>query len=96
MVEAFQAAEQLGIDHRLDETVALGPAESRIRRGHFGEQPALAVEEPQDLVWHGVRQHPVDQTDRLEGAQSLVVEADTARIVDEGVALLDDQGPDSL
>ena len=96
VVEAVQPAEQFGVDHRLDEAVALGPAETRVGRCHFGEQPALGVEEPQDLVRHGVRQDAVDQPDGLEGAQCLVVQSDTAGIVDEGVALFDDDCPDSL
>ena len=79
MIEAVQAAKQFGVDHRLNEAVALGPAETGVGRRHFGEQSALGVEEPQNLVGHGVRQDVVDQADRLEGAQRLVVEPDTAR-----------------
>ena len=96
VVEAVEAAVQFGVDHRLDESVALGPAETCVGRRHLGEQPPLAVEEPQNLVRHGMRQDAVDQPDGLEGAQRLVVEPDTTGIVDEGVALIDDHGPDTL
>ena len=86
VLEPLQAAEQFGVDHRLDEAVALGPPESGVGRRHLGEQAALGIEEPQDLVRHGVRQHAVDQADRLEGTQRLVVKADATRIVDQGHA----------
>ena len=81
---------------RLNEAVALGPAETRIGRGHFGEQPALGVEEPQDLVGHGVRQNAVDETDRLEGANRLVVEPDAARVIDQRGPLVDHQRVNAL
>jgi hypothetical protein len=96
VVEALEPAEQFGVDHRLNEPVALGPAESGVGRRHFGEQSTLGVEEPQDLVRHGVRQDTVDQADRLESPQRLVVQTDTAWIVDEGVTLLHDEGPNAL
>ena len=50
VVESVQPDQQFGVDHRLNEPVALGPAETRIGRGHFGQQPALGIDEPQDLV----------------------------------------------
>ena len=95
-VESVQPAKQFGVDQGLHEAVALGPAEPRVGRRHLDEQPPVGVEEPQDLVGHGVRQDGVDQSDRLERAQRFVVESDTARIVDQGVALLDDQGLNTL
>ncbi len=94
--ESFQTAQQFGVDQRLDEAVALRPAETRVRGRHFGENPALGVEEPQNLIWHGVRQDAVDQTDRLEGAQRLVVQSDPTRVVDQRGALLDHQRANAL
>ncbi len=91
-VESLQAAQQLGIDQRLDEAVALGPAETCIGRRHFGKDPALGVDEAQDLVGHRVRQDLVDQADRLEGAQRLVVEADPAGVVDQAFRVLRRRG----
>src|SRR5688572_32579542 len=44
-VESVQPAEQFGVDHRLHEPVAFGPAESRVGRGHLDEQVPLRVEE---------------------------------------------------
>jgi hypothetical protein len=67
MVETVKPTVQFGVDHRLDESVALGPAETRVRRRHFGEQTSFCVEEAQDLVRHGVRQDTVDQANGLEG-----------------------------
>ena len=96
MLEALQTTQQLGVDQRLDEAVALGPAETRVGRRHFGEYPALGVDESQDLVGHGVRQNAVDQADRLERAQRLVVEPDAAGIVDQRVAFFDHQSADTL
>lgn len=89
VVETLETGEELGVDHRLHETIALGPPELGVRWRHLGEQPAFGVEESQNLIGHCMRQDAVDQADRLEGAQRLVVEADTAGVVDEGVALLD-------
>jgi len=94
--ESVQAAQQLGVNEWLHESVALRPAETRVGWGHFGEHSVLGVDETQDLVGHGVRQDPVDQPDRLEGAQRLVVQPDPARIVDERVAFVDHQRPDTL
>ena len=96
VLESLQTAQQFGVDQRLHEAIALGPAETRIGRGHFGKYPALGVEETQNLVGYGVRQDPVDQTDRLEGAQRLVVQSDPARVVDERVPLLDHQRANTL
>jgi hypothetical protein len=96
VVESVQPDQQFGVDHRLDEAVALGPTETRIRWRHFGKQLALGIEEPQDLIGHGVRQDAVDQTDRLKCANRLVVEPDAARVVDKGVALLDHQRANAL
>ena len=96
MIESIQATAQFGIDHGLDEAVSLGPAESGIGRGHLDEQPALGIEEAQDLIRHGVRQHTIHQSDRLEGAQRLVVEADPPGVVDQGVALLHHQSANTL
>ncbi len=94
--EPVQSGQQFGVDERLHESVSLRPAETRVGRGHFGEHPAFGVHEPQDLVGHGVRQHPLDKPDRLEGAQRLVVQAHPARVVDQGVPLLDHHGADAL
>ena len=88
--------QQFGVHQWLDEAVALGPAETRVRWRHFGKHPALGVEEPQNLIWHGVRQDAVDQTDRLEGAQRLVVESDPTRVVDQRGAILDYQRANTL
>ena len=54
-LEAVEAAQQLGVDHRLDEPVALRPAESRVGRRHLGQQPPVAVVETQNLIGDGVR-----------------------------------------
>ncbi len=96
VVESLKSDKQFGIDHRLDEAVALRPPEARIGGCHLGEQFPLRVEEPQDLVGHRVRQNLVHQSDALEGAQRLVVQADAAGIVDEVVSLVDHQRPDTL
>ncbi len=96
VLESVQAAQQFGIDQRLDEAVAFRPAETCVGRRHFGEYPALGVDESQNLVGHGVRQNMVDQADRLEGAQRLVIEPDPAGIVDQRVALFDHQSADTL
>ncbi len=96
MLESAQTSEQFSIYERLHESVALGPAETRVGRGHFGEHSALGVDETQNLVGHGVRQDAVDQADRLEGAQRLVVQPDPARVVDKRVPFLDHQRADAL
>ena len=88
--------QQFGVHHRLDEAVAFGPAETRVRRRHLREQFPLRVEEPQDLVGHGMRQHLLHQPDRLKCPQRLVVQPDAARIVDEAVPLVDHQRPNTL
>ena len=87
---------QFGVHHGLDEAIALGPSEARVRRRHLGEQFPLRVEEPQNLVGHGVRQDLVDQSDRLERAQRLIVQADAAGVVDEAVPLVDHQSANAL
>src|SRR6201988_319492 len=91
-----KAPEQVGIDQRLHEAVAFGPAETRVRRCHFGKHPALGVDESQNLVGHRMGQDAIDQTNRLEGAQRLVVKPDTARVVDQRLAFVDDQGAYTL
>jgi hypothetical protein len=96
VLEPLQSAKQLGVDQRLDEAIAFGPPETCVWRGHFGEYPALRVDESQDLVGHGVRKDVLDQADRLEGAQRLVVEPDAARVVDQGVAFFNHQRADAL
>ena len=96
MPEAVQTLEQFGIDEGLNEAVALGPAEPRVRWRHLREQASSAVEEPQDLIRHGVRQHRLDQADALEGAQCLVIEPHPAGIVDQRVAFLGHQGANPL
>ena len=83
VVETVQPAEQFSIDERLHEAVALGPAETRVGRGHFGEHPTLGVDESQDLVGHRVRQDAIDQSDRLESTQRLVVKPHPAGIIDQ-------------
>ena len=96
VLEALQSTKQFGVDQRLDEPVALGPAETRVGRSHFGKYPALGVDKSQNLVGHGVRQNVVDQADRLERAQRLVVQPDAAGIVDQRVAFFDHQSADAL
>ena len=96
MFESVQTAQQFGVDERLHEAIALRPAETRVGRRHFGEHSTLGVDETQNLVGHGVRHDAVDQPDRLEGAQRLVVQPDPARIVDERIALVDHQRADTL
>ena len=96
MLEALQTTKQFGVDQRLNEPVALGPAETRVRRGHFGKYPTLGVDKSQNLVGHGVRQNVFDQPDRLKRAQRLVVQPDTAGIVDQRIALFDHQSADAL
>ncbi|MNI77992.1 hypothetical protein D3C73_1343330 [compost metagenome] len=43
------------------------------------------------MPWRGVRQHVIDQTDGLQGAQRFIVNADGARIVDQRIELLHHQ-----
>ena len=95
-VEAVNADKQFGVHHGLDEAVALGPSEAGVRRRHLRQQLPLRVEEPQDLVGHGVGQDLLHQADRLERPQRLVVQADAAWIVDEAVSLVDHQHADTL
>src|SRR5581483_160399 len=96
VLETVQAPQQFGIDQRLDEAVSLRPPELRVRRSHLGEQPAFGVEEPQDLVRDCVRQDRLHEPDRLECAQRLVVESDPAGVVDQRVAFVCHQGPNTL
>ena len=96
VVESVQAGKQFGVDHGLDEAIALGPSEAGVRGCHLGEQPSPRVEEPQDLVGHRMRQDLVNQADPLERAQGLVVQADPAGVVDEAVSLVGHQRADTL
>ncbi len=56
----------------------------------------LRVDESQDLVGHRVGQDAIDQTDRLKGAQRLVVKPHPARIIDQRLAFIDHQGAYTL
>src|SRR5690606_15747395 len=91
-VEPVERVEQLGVDQRLHEAVALGPAERGVGGGDLGQQAAVGVDEAHDLVRGRVRQHAVDHADGLEGAQRFVVDADAARVVDQRRAFLHHQG----
>ncbi|MNB91684.1 hypothetical protein D3C75_387680 [compost metagenome] len=87
VVKTLQAFEQYAVGQGLNEGIATRPTELVGFRMDIGKATTLWRQEAHGMPRGGVRQHGVCQSDRLEGTQAFVVQADGAGIVDQAVEL---------
>ena len=76
---------------RLNKRITARPAKLVGHRLDISKAAALGGKKAHRMPWRGVRQHVIDQTDGLQGAQRFIVNADGARIVDQRIELLHHQ-----